>query len=82
MIVPTIYGPADESLLVKRVDTLDNDNELTVATEYCLVGCTGTAHVINKADSDSHFCAQHVHRSAHVQLKKVDNLISSVGSFA
>ena len=38
MIVTTTKGDMDDSLLVKQVGTIDNENELTVWTEYWLDG--------------------------------------------
>ena len=60
----------DESLLDKYEGFVDNDNERTTTVEYCLLGCEGAAHKTGIADSDTYFCARHVHRSAHIALKK------------
>ena len=38
MIVTTTKGDMDDSLLVKQEGTVDNENELTVWTEYWLDG--------------------------------------------
>jgi hypothetical protein len=38
MIVTTIYGEMDESLLQKRTRVKDNENEHTIETEYWLGG--------------------------------------------
>ena len=38
MIIMTIRGDMDESLLEKRTGEIDNDNEFTVWTEYWLDG--------------------------------------------
>lgn len=38
MIVTTTKGDMDDSLLVKQEGTIDNENELTVWTEYWLDG--------------------------------------------
>jgi len=68
--INTINGPMDESLLLKREGSTDNDNETAVTVEYCLKDCPGDAHKTGVADSEGHFCNLHVHRSAHVTLKK------------
>lgn len=70
MLVSTTQGVMDDSRLQKRVTKIDNENELTTAIEYCVLGCIGPAHNSEKPDSDSHFCSRHVHRSVHVTLKK------------
>lgn len=67
----TKNGEVDEATLIKRVDSLDNANETTVATEYCVVGCTGPAHVSGVPDSPMHFCDQHVRRDVNMILKPV-----------
>lgn len=79
MIITTTLGPLDDSLLIKREDVIDNEDERTVAIEYCLNTCTGLAHVTNQPDSEMHFCNQHVHRSVHIALKKVAFSESEVG---
>ena len=38
MLVTTTKGEMDDSLLVKREGTVDNDNELTTWVEYWLEG--------------------------------------------
>lgn len=67
----TKNGEVDEATLIKRVDSLNNANETTVATEYCVVGCTGPAHVSGVPDSPSHFCNSHVKREVNMVLKPV-----------
>lgn len=69
-LINTTVGPLEDDLLMRRDGEIDNDNETTTTVEYCLVGCNGPAHVTGIPDSPSHFCNQHVHRSAHVTLKK------------
>ena len=68
--ISTIWGLMNESELQKREGTVDNDNEHTTSVEYCLANCPGEAHRTNTPDASGHFCNQHVHRSAHVTLKK------------
>ena len=70
MNVTTTKGLMDESLLEKKTGSVDNENEYTTWVEYCLLGCPGQAHQTGTADAPTHFCSQHVHRSAHVTLKK------------
>jgi hypothetical protein len=79
MIIETTLGPLDESLLIKREGLIDNENERTQTVEYCLKGCKGVAHITGKADSEMHFCNQHVHRSVHIELKKVAFSETEVG---
>lgn len=81
MIVHTTKGDLEESVLLKTERTLDNDNEHTTSVEYCLASCVGDAHETNRPDSPSFFCKYHVHRSAHVTLKKNVSSSSAVGGF-
>lgn len=81
-LINTLNGPKDESELIKREGSIDNDNETTQTVEYCLIGCEGEAHKTNTPDSVSHFCNFHVHRSVHVTLKKPLELFSEAGAFA
>lgn len=68
-MIYTKNGEVDEATLIKRMDSLDNANETTTATEYCVVGCTGPAHVSGVPDSAMHFCDQHVRRDVNMVLK-------------
>ncbi len=77
-MVNTTLGPLPESTLVKREDVVDNDNERTTSIEYCLIGCKGLAHVTRTPDSQSYFCNQHVHRSVHVIVKKIEAALGMV----
>lgn len=74
--ITTTLGDVDEALLMKREDSIDNENEKTGIVEYCLNGCNGPAHVTGIPDSATHFCNQHVHRSVHVTVKKTETLFS------
>jgi hypothetical protein len=38
MLIDTIHGPMEDTLLEKRVDVVDNDIEHTEATEYWFEG--------------------------------------------
>jgi hypothetical protein len=80
-LITTTLGPIDEALLIKREDLTDNENETTAAVEYCLIGCRGAAHVTGQADTTSHFCNQHVHRSVHVTVKKTEAAGGVVAGF-
>ena len=80
-LINTLNGEVDESKLIKREGSIDNDNEKTQTVEYCLIGCEGEAHKTNVPDSESHFCRWHVHRSVHVTLKKPVALEGVAGSF-
>jgi hypothetical protein len=62
-IITTTRGDLDDAQLVKREGVIDNENETTTWTEYCLLACAGP-HL------DGESCARHVHRSVHVTLKK------------
>jgi hypothetical protein len=70
MKVQTTAGELDESLLIKHDKVIENINEIIYPIEYCLKGCKGPAHVTGQPDSAFCFCFQHVHRSAHIDLKK------------
>ena len=71
-MINTTLGPLPDATLIKREGVIDNDNEKTTTVEYCLFGCKGLAHVTGKPDSQSYFCNQHVHRSVHVIVKKIE----------
>jgi hypothetical protein len=79
MNITTTLGLIDEALLIKHEGSFDNENERAETVEYCLQGCKGPAHITGKADSDSYFCSQHVHRSVHVTLKRFAFSESEVG---
>lgn len=80
-IITTIKGDLDESLLEKKTGEVDNENESTSTIEYCLAGCSGSAHRTGIPDSPSHFCSQHVHRSVQVTLKEGAISQSVIGVF-
>jgi hypothetical protein len=77
-MILTTLGLMDESLLIKREGLIENESESTSTVEYCVSGCRGVAHVTGLADSLSHFCNQHVHRSVHVTVKKIDAVESAI----
>lgn len=69
-VITTTLGDMDEALLEKREAVIDNDNEHTTVVEYCLRGCDGPSHVTGEPEAMERFCSKHVHRSAHITLKK------------
>jgi hypothetical protein len=69
-MITTTHGLMDETLLEKKEGVVDTDVEHTTWVEYCLRGCPGPAHQTGTADAPTHFCSQHVHRSAHITLKR------------
>ena len=71
----------DERGLQKIEGLLDNENERTTWVEYCLINCEGAAHRTSVAESASFFCSKHVHRSAHVTLKKPIAAFGEIESF-
>ena len=71
----------DEAQLQKKTAVVDNANEHTISVEYCLAGCDGAAHQTDEPDAPSSFCSRHVHRSAHVTLKRVPSAISEIAGF-
>jgi hypothetical protein len=80
-MITTTLGLIEESMLMKREGVIDNENEFTTTVEYCLSGCNGPAHVTGKPDSLSHFCNQHVHRSVHVTVKKLESAAGLASTF-
>jgi hypothetical protein len=60
----------DESLLRRTTGTFEDTRERSAWVEYCLADCDGRAHVTCYPDAPGKFCAQHVHRSAAVELKE------------
>ena len=81
-MITTKYGPMPANLLIKRDGVVDNDNEYTTTVEYCLLGCSGQAHKTGRPDAQGHFCNLHVHRSAHVRLKRNVTAVGAAASFA
>ncbi len=70
IVVDGVESDVDESSL-QRKDTFHDDADATVRTvEYCRIGCQGNAHTTGVADSADMFCAKHVHRSVHVDVKR------------
>lgn len=70
MLINTINGEMDDSLLIKRVDSFDEEVGKLTATEYCLKDCPGEAHKTGVAVGVGCFCPLHVHRSAHIDVKE------------
>lgn len=74
------FRQVDESALMKRVDIFENDDVRLEATEYCLRGCTGQAHVVDRALGDGCFCDLNVHRSAHGVVKRWPQEVGAVAA--
>lgn len=72
MLVTSIYGMLDDSLLDRVDGELDNDNEYTTWTEYRL-----------KADLPEHGgkAGELVHRGVHVRLKQGVSIFGESGKF-
>ncbi len=81
MQITTTLGLIEESELIKTERTLENENEKTTSVEYCSINCDGPAHNTSIPDSESFFCAKHIHRSAHVTLKKHPAMTGETGKF-
>ena len=71
----------EEAKLQKKTAVVDNANEHTISVEYCLAGCDGSAHRTGVPDARSFFCSKHVHRSAHVTLKRLPPAVSEIAGF-
>ena len=71
----------DEAQLQKKTGVVDNENEHTTWVEFCRLGCDGAAHQTGKHDAPSFFCSKHVHRSAHVTLKRLPPAVSKIEGF-
>ena len=71
----------DEAELKKIETVIDNENEHTISVEYCLSDCSGAAHQTGQPDAPSFFCSKHVHRSAHVTLKKPLSAFAEIEGF-
>jgi hypothetical protein len=80
-LITTTLGDIDESLLRKVEGDVDNENEHTTTVEYCLNTCDGMAHIRGTPDSEVFFCSKHIHRSAHVRLKKNVSTFGEVQGF-
>jgi len=81
-MINTTLGMVDESQLIKTEGSIDNENEKTTWVEYCLKDCQGTAHNTSIPDQEGLFCSKHIHRSAHITLKKVpEAAIGEAGKF-
>lgn len=82
MILRTIHGDMDDSLLQRNPGGVDNANETSVVTEYCLRDCEGSAHLTQTPDSPAFFCSKHVHRSVHVTVKHGFLARAQAGTFS
>jgi hypothetical protein len=81
MLIETTKGMLDDSLLLLKVVEVDDDNEHTISTEYCLMNCPGEAHMTGEPDASGYFCCLHVHRSVTMQLKKWPAIQGGLASF-
>lgn len=80
-LITTLLGDMDESLLVKTIGIVDTEQEYTIWTEYCLVGCEGEAHRTGQPQGVGLFCPQHVHRSLNMTLKQGVSITTAVEGF-
>lgn len=69
-LIHTTRGERDESTLRKTEGSFEDDNERTTWVEYCDAACEGPAHQSRQPDKPGVFCAQHIHRSVAMTLKK------------
>ena len=81
MQITTTLGLLEESELIKTERSFENENEKTTSVEYCSKDCDGPAHNTGQPDSESYFCSKHIHRSAHVHLKKHPAMTGEAGKF-
>lgn len=65
-----VQDDVDESALIHLDKVEEDDEKIVETTEYCLVGCQGSAHITGIPDAVSHFCNRHVHRSGHATVKR------------
>lgn len=72
----------DESELIKKETTIDDEREHVETVEYCVLACPGSAHRTGVADAPGHFCNMHVHRSVDMTLKPQAVASADVGRFA
>jgi hypothetical protein len=77
--ITTTRGDMDDAALVKTEVLIENDHERTAVVEYCLLGCDGPWHRTHQGDGEGVFCAQHVHRSVSMHLKRGIELAAIVG---
>lgn len=81
-MITTTLGDRDEAELLKHDDVVDNDHEHTTVVEYCLKDCPGAAHQTGQATGAHCFCERHIHRSAHVTLKRwPEGMSGAIGQF-
>lgn len=80
MVINTVHGPMDDSLLLLHRSTPTHGDGVYefVIMEYCLKGCQGRAHRSNKPDNEAFFCHFNVHRSVNAVMTKFPEGMSSV----
>lgn len=72
MIIETRLGLMDESeLQLLEMTHEDNDDIKVTSAEWCVRDCPDSSHVTGIATGVGSFCAQHVKRSAHVEVKRM-----------
>lgn len=72
MTITTRLGLMDTSeLMLPHLELDENDDRRIQSIEYCLLDCPGIAHKTGKSDKEGSFCSLHVHRSAHVDIKRM-----------
>ena len=69
-IVNTTLGPKPESELIRTTVQVETVDQIVTSHEYCLAGCSGSAHRTGVADAEGLLCRQHVHRSLNVHIKR------------
>lgn len=82
--ITTTRGDVDEAALRKtEYVSADTDDHRVVWTEYCEAACTGPAHTTGQPDTAMVFCAQHIHHSVHVTMKRWPEgaMLGGVGEF-
>ena len=81
MLINTIHGELDDSLLEKTEGTLENDNERTTWVEYRMKGDPAPRVKDGVCLDCAEGICRHVHRSAHVTLKKLPAMQGQMNSF-
>jgi len=69
-LITTTHGVLEARTLLKHEQRIDTAVESTLTVEYCLSDCDGQAHRSGRPDMPYFFCAKHIYRGCHVQLKQ------------
>lgn len=77
--INTTHGPMDDSQLIRREDSFDEEIGRITAVEYCLLDCPGEAHKTGQRDKPEHFCSLHVHRSIGIAVKQTPEIAGVLG---